>query len=294
MLKRLLTGIFVVASTVVAWASFNPVPLSTYGAPDDFYYTSVVSLHMKQENDGVVACTGTLIYDLRELKGLNIGYVLTAAHCVKDAKSIEVGFFSDNTGQGDPIVRPGARWKWAESFTGEDMNYFNGERIHDWAVILVKDIPDHVKPMTVGLGWRPDGSETGTDSVFLVARDESDNKRWVSPLYAVPFKDSLPFGDVNTTRMWRSDVVQPLEPNGLRGICMGNSGGPVVKVVQGRPFLVGVVSAEGGTFPVIGQKQTFRCGTDAYWYNATLAIQDLSGAIRQEAIDEGIISDPSN
>ena len=89
--------------------------------------------------------------------------------------------------------------------------------------------------------------------------------------------------------MWRSDVVQPLDPNGLRGLCMGNSGGPVVKVVNGRPVLVGVASAEGNSFGVLGNKPTFRCGTNAYWYNATLAITDLEDAIKGEMQDDGIL-----
>jgi len=296
MLKKFLAGIaFVIGLTTLAIASFNPVPLSSFGAAQEHYYSSVVALRMKQ-GKSVAGCTGTLIHDLRPF-GHNVGFVLTAAHCVKDAESIEVGFYPDNTGAGAPIIKAGARWRWPTSFSdktqpdspGIDMNDLNADQVHDWAIVMVKDLPAHVRVMGIGAPWRPDGSETGENSVFLVARNEEDKGLWISPLFAVPFQGSLPFGVMERTRMWRSDVVQPLDPNGLRGLCMGNSGGPVVKVVNGRPVLVGVASAEGNSFGVLGNKPTFRCGTNAYWYNATLAITDLEDAIKGEMQDDGIL-----
>jgi hypothetical protein len=301
MFKKFAAAIAVVAGTITGvYASFNPVSLEPYGAPLSDYYSSVVALRMHNDK-GSAACTGTLVHDLRS-QGHDIGFVLTAAHCVQDAKTVQVGYFPEGyDGKGYGIIREAKNWRWPTSFSdlhdnsGSEigMNMYNAHRYHDWAVVMVKGLPSHVRSMPISTPWNPDGT-TPTNTVFLVARDSQDKHSWISPLYAVPFNLTMRFG-LPDSKVWQADVAQPLDPNGLRGLCMGNSGGPVVTVVDGRPILIGIASAESGSFPVIGEKKSFKCGTDAYWYNATLATTDIWAAINQSLIDEGVLKpEPTN
>jgi trypsin len=271
----LAAGLVLSLGAPVALASYNAIPVSE---TQQGFYDSVVNIRMQVSEDKVGTCTGTLISKVGTK-----GFILTAAHCVQEVSKIEVEFFPPNYKPGSaPISVPATGWRWAEDAApvGDgSMSLDNPDNVQDVAVIMVDNVPQHARPAPVADQYQV---ESNQGDIFAVVRDYKTRFEPTSPLVVLPFENAKTLG---SKRLWfDATVVQPGNlpdgHEGLRGMCMGNSGGPVFVNFKGKAFLIGVISSESEMFSVKGESEAFKCGTHAWLYNPTYNHALINNAIK--------------
>jgi secreted trypsin-like serine protease len=264
MKKFLLAMVLIGAGIAQSFASWNGRPISN---PQSLY-PSVVNLRSNFK-DGYGVCTGTLF----RAEGKDVGFILTAAHCVYYAKTIDV-IFNSGTANNNPIVKRAARWVRHRALMMSKepfgLNQEIAHKNHDVAVIMVEGIPKYNEALPILKEFKPEKS----NHLWAITRKVQELYKISSTFLSVPLTNSthisangsLDMTKNETSLLFDSIVIQPNK--GSRGICSGDSGGPIISYRDGKPYIVGVMSMVYDIF-ASDKKDGWKCGKLAIYYNVT-------------------------
>ncbi|QLY24001.1 trypsin-like serine protease [Bdellovibrio sp. KM01] len=189
--------------------------------------TRVVMIEIKYENGGTNLCTGTPIDKTT---------ILTAAHCVKGAVRVRVGYAldEDSITKGNLVV--------AKSFKAHEDYEEDADQYDLGLVRLQKAIPSNYKVSKIY-----DGSqEVTSDTVTLVGYGITSSQGTDAGYLRTTTKD------LDDVRIRNNSILIIQQPH--NGVCSGDSGGPVFVQVGNEMQLIGVNSyVEGPSKNPCGQ-----------------------------------------
>jgi hypothetical protein len=268
MFKKAFVSIFLsLTFMVTAFAAWNGIPLKN---PRQFN-PSVVNIEITKKGGDAGTCTGSF-FDRRNFNGHDVGFIITAGHCIPNTTAMDIIFTAAN---GKPFhSRKALLWVRHERLLDPDatgqvqMGDFNAHEIHDVAIIMIEDVPDHARPLPLLYNYNPKTKDT----LYILSRKEQEKHRSMSPFVSVPITDikhisangSVDIANDKTSLLFEADIVQP--KNQPRGICPGDSGGAVVAYRKGKPYTVGVLSAMYNTFPITHDRV---CGRSIMYYGVS-------------------------
>lgn len=190
----------------------------------DTAHPAVVALSITRA-DGQSTCTGTIV---KVDPATTVGHVLTAAHCIKDARSVRVTQ-ADDRASADRIRFAVLDFESHPEFTGESPGSSNYD--HDIGMIRILGVgaTTPVMPMLAPEPLTPGARVTsvGFGRTTVVGED---------PERPNTVKNRI---DGTVLRVGRARFAVRYDGG---NICKGDSGGPVVATVDGEKFVVGVHS----------------------------------------------------
>jgi len=257
-LRDLLSFLILSTSALPAFAIIGGSVIGAQDFKSSSMASSTVAVIWEVDQDGRdISCTGTLI--ARDL-------VLTAAHCLTDAKNaseIQIDFLTPNF-----IDSLGLPKILAKKFViHENFLKSSDNQRDDLALILLSQAaPAGTTVATlVPANWTPGYIETNTALGYGVSDDRPemalDDKNGSGILRLVALPDLLPLAQNNSGISGMLAVSQPQS-----GICHGDSGGPlfVQSSFMSQPLLAGVTHS---VVPADGQEKTHLCSGYSYFVN---------------------------
>lgn len=213
----------------------------------DNEFPAMIKLKMIYQHDGyaeIEHCGGTVI-DSR--------HVITAAHCVKAKDGLQWDRIELITGdyslESDKVIKRTAHQ--AICHAGHDQYLAN-----DIAVIkLDQPLPKEIVPAKIDDFRRPTVSPGGI--AVAAGWPVTGAKAGQTSLQKVP----LSVTDVE----WPGFITVTSPTGNVEGVCQGESGGPLLSTVNGRPSIAGVLSGiEPGTNDASGEP-CMKAGYDMYY-----------------------------
>lgn len=270
--------------SVVQNSMYNAAPLSVVGVEPQKLYQSIVSIRNYRAQNKYYFCIGTLV---ATSKARDLGFVLTAGHCLLDAQRIEVRFY----GASDflkPTIVNALDWHHHAVMLPPPglVDRTNAAKDHDIGMIMIDRIPTNARKMLMAEDLDP-RTLPATIPVFTVGRNVFDIQLAMSPLVALPMQDPDWYGNTayerpdvpdGKSRFFSGRIVQPEGAD--RGACGGDSGAPVLLVYQGNPSLMAI--HRGGTSKIqatdlVGGTE---CVRQTIYYNTSYAGRFMSEAVQ--------------
>lgn len=192
---------------------------------NDTGHPAVVTLEMQLAN-GFALCTGTMIATNPATK---IGYVLTAGHCVRDAKSVYVAAGNDLSAKKGILTYGVIDFKAHPQYDGEVSSPYDVAMVRVTGVDATTPTMPYAKPdglvlnqtrvTSVGFG------QTIRPGIDAGSADDGTIKNKI---------------DGTVTKLSEAQVAVTYDDEG--DICHGDSGGPVIAKVNGKDAVVAVHS----------------------------------------------------
>ena len=217
----------------------------------DTGHPAVVLLQMTLPGPSYALCTGTII---RANPATKIGYVLTAGHCVRNATNIQVIAGSDlaaSTG--------------IEAYAFLDAKahpQYDGSTSSPYDVAMVRILGvDETTPVVPILS--PDQMRQNQTRVVSVGFGQTQRPGSSVDAGTNTAKNRI---DGTVTRLTAQQMGVTYDHNG--DICHGDSGGPVLTVVNGKEYVAGVHSFVTG--PCVGQGYSVRASAQVAFYDSVI------------------------
>ena len=188
-------------------------------------------------------------------------FVITAGHCLKDARRVEILFFPSSTGR-HAIRMPGLQWK-HYPVTGEFVTAENAHTKHDIGIVLFAGAPKWSAPFNSVGPFDP--SQNLNAEVFAISRDVGALGKNLSDLRVLRLVNHQRVGNDQSFVMTGSIDRDPQTGN-QPATCQGDSGAPVL-VKRPDGFSLLGVAFSGGLGVRFREPSGMKCSTVMFYYN---------------------------